>query len=79
MAARVLKTWVEDFVDEDTGEVVIYNSVCQTFNIDSTYHLPDMKHKTVTVIILYVTCELLYIHYFRFFIVVFFYQVVEKS
>jgi DNA-directed RNA polymerase subunit beta len=22
LAARVLKTWVEDFVDEDTGEVV---------------------------------------------------------
>ena len=22
MAARVLKSWVEDFVDEDTGEVV---------------------------------------------------------
>ena len=24
LAARVLRTWVEDFVDEDTGEVVIY-------------------------------------------------------
>jgi DNA-directed RNA polymerase subunit beta len=22
LAARVLRTWVEDFVDEDTGEVV---------------------------------------------------------
>ena len=22
LAARVLKTWIEDFVDEDTGEVV---------------------------------------------------------
>ena len=22
LAARVLKTWVEDFVDEDTGEVI---------------------------------------------------------
>ena len=24
LAARVLKTWVEDFVDEDTGEVDVY-------------------------------------------------------
>ena len=23
LAARVLKSWVEDFVDEDTGEVVL--------------------------------------------------------
>ena len=23
LAARVLRSWVEDFVDEDTGEVVI--------------------------------------------------------
>jgi DNA-directed RNA polymerase subunit beta len=26
LAARVLKTWVEDFVDEDTGEVVSIES-----------------------------------------------------
>ena len=24
LASRVLKSWVEDFVDEDTGELVLY-------------------------------------------------------
>ncbi len=34
LAARVLKTWVEDFVDEDTGEVVSIerNEVISTVN-----------------------------------------------
>ena len=27
LAARVLRTWVEDFVDEDTGEVVVHQNV----------------------------------------------------
>ena len=30
LAARVLKTWIEDFVDEDTGEVVSIEPVSYT-------------------------------------------------
>lgn len=50
LAARVLKTWVEDFVDEDTGEVVSIerneqildrDTILEKENIDEIVDAPE--------------------------------------
>ena len=42
LAARVLRTWVEDFVDEDTGEVVSIHRNEVLLERDSEYLLKSM-------------------------------------
>ena len=56
LAARVLKTWVEDFVDEDTGEVVSIERNEVVLDRDTTLekdHIEDILDADVATILLH--------------------------
>ena len=56
LAARVLKTWVEDFVDEDTGEVVSIDRnevIIDRETVLSTEHIDTILEANVSTILLH--------------------------
>ena len=56
LAARVLRTWVEDFVDEDTGEVVSIDRnevVIDRENVLEEEHIQDILDSGVSTILLH--------------------------
>ena len=56
LAARVLKTWVEDFVDEDTGEVVTIERnevIIDRETILEKQHIPEILESGVSTVLLH--------------------------